>query len=486
MKQKDKLFDLIKVLSYSEKQWIIKCLKAFKQKNNLLLFRQLDKQELYDKKQLLASLKNAAFLKYLPVQKNNLYNAILKFLKSHTNESAAEEELLSNFSDFKFLDNRDLGNDSLHQIQKIKEKADEQQQHYQLLNLISMEQDVITSNMFQSTSIAELDAINTSYVERLDLLKEIWEYRFWSTKINVLRYNPDMLSMDEHKSVLQNVEHFLQTHKAPEHPIARYYFYQINLLYYLYIEDFVTAFFYTEVQIEYIEKANLQSFKAQKEKILIFVNSVAIAFLAKVEDRKINYLIDRTHQLLQKDIFVPFHNPLYNQLYYNQLNHYNFKKHKHLSQNLVDEILKKQQANTLEISPNLALSVAFYYFTEKDFDQAVYWNNKIMNASRKDILPFVYYNSIILKLLIHIELKDVFYIQSILQSLKRNLSKRELSNTFNRDVYQFFRKYESELLSAFPNTTSLRRQFYNRIIGQDLEARKNLRFIDLAAWIQAK
>ena len=178
MKQKDKLFDLIKVLSYSEKQWIIKCLKAFKQKNNLLLFRQLDKQELYDKKQLLASLKNAAFLKYLPVQKNNLYNAILKFLKSHTNESAAEEELLSNFSDFKFLDNRDLGNDSLHQIQKIKEKADEQQQHYQLLNLISMEQDVITSNMFQSTSIAELDAINTSYVERLDLLKEIWNTAF--------------------------------------------------------------------------------------------------------------------------------------------------------------------------------------------------------------------------------------------------------------------------------------------------------------------
>ena len=75
MKQKDKLFDLIKVLSCSEKQWIIKCLKAFKQKNNLLLFRQLDKQDLYDKKLLLAGLKNAAFIKYLPVQKNNLYNA---------------------------------------------------------------------------------------------------------------------------------------------------------------------------------------------------------------------------------------------------------------------------------------------------------------------------------------------------------------------------------------------------------------------------
>ena len=190
--------------------------------------------------------------------------------------------------------------------------------------------------------------------------------------------------------------------------------------------------------------------------------------------------------MLQNDIFVPFHNPLYNQLYYNQLNHYNFRKYTHLSQELVSEILQKQQDNTLEISPNLALSVAFFYFTQKDFDQAVYWNNKIMNASKKDILPFVHYNSIILKLLIHIELKDIFYIQSILQGLKRNLSKRELSNTFNQDVYQFFKKYESELLSAFPNTTSLRRQFYTRILGQDLEARKNLRFIDLAGWIQAK
>ena len=74
MKQKDKLFELIKVLNNNEKQWIVKCLKAFKQNNNLLLFKCIEKQETYNKKLLLAALKNAPFLKYLPVQKNNLYN----------------------------------------------------------------------------------------------------------------------------------------------------------------------------------------------------------------------------------------------------------------------------------------------------------------------------------------------------------------------------------------------------------------------------
>ena len=486
MKQKDKLFDLVKILSSSEKQWIVKCLKAFKQNNNLLLFMSIDKLEVYDKKLLQQSLRNTPLLKYLPVQKNNLYNTILKFLKSHTPGDGAEEDLMSTFAELKYLDNRNLGSDSLEQIKRFKVQATEQQQHYQLLNLISMEREAISSAMYQSTSIEELNAINESYTDRLDLLKEIWDYRFWSSKINVLRQNPEMLSAEEHKKVLDSVENFIQTHSPPKDPIAKYYYYQVNLLYYLYIEDFVSAFFYTEIQIEYIESINLQTHKAQKEKAIIFVNSVAVAFLAKVEDSKINYLIEKTHQLLKKDIFIPYHPVLYNRLYYNQLNHYNFRNYTTYSTELVQQILSKSQSSSLEISPNLSLSIAFYYFSQKDYNQAICWNNKIMNASKKNILSFVQYNSIVLKLLIHIELNDVFYIQNILQSLKRFLSKKELSNDFNNNVYLFFKKFESELLSAFPNTTLLCRQFYNNLLSKNLDARKNLRFVDLTGWIKNK
>jgi hypothetical protein len=487
MKQKDKLFELIKVLNSSEKQWVVKCLKAFKQNNNLLLFKCLDKQESYNKKQLFPALKNAPFLKYLPVQKNNLYNSILKFLKSYINEAEEDcTEHLDSFFEFTFLQNRGLGNHSLGQLRKIQEHATEQQEHYQMLQMISMESDIISSGLQKPTSIEDLDTINNSYIEGLDLLKDIWNYKFWASKISVLRHNPEILSIKEHKQVLASIEDFLNTHKAPPNQIARYYYYQVNLLYYLYIEDFVTAFFYTEIQIEYIENVNLKTYKAQKEKAIVFVNSVAIAFLAKVEDSKIKVLIEKTHRLLKKDIFVPFHTPLYNQLYYNQLNHYNFKNYTADSSKLVQEVLHKHKVSSLEISPNLSLSIASYYFIQRDLDQAIAWNNKIMSAPKKNILYFVHYNALVLKLLIHIELNNVFYIQSILQSLKRFITKKELSNDFNNNLYRFFKKFESEMLSAFPNTTTLCRQFYKHLVTQKLDARKNLRFVDLTGWIKTR
>ncbi|MDC0231027.1 hypothetical protein OAK19_03605, partial [Aureispira] len=456
MKQKDKLFELIKVLNNNEKQWIVKCLKAFKQNNNLLLFKCMDKQESYNKKHLLASLKSAPFLKYLPVQKNNLYNSILKFLKSYINE--AEEgcaEHLDSFFEFTFLQNRGLGNYSLGQLKKIQKQATEHQEHYQMLQMISMESDIISSGLHKPASIEDLDTINSSYIEGLDLLKDIWNYKFWASKISVLRNNPEILSTVEQEQILASIKDFITTHKAPNNQIARYYYYQVNLLYYLYIEDFEKAFFYTEIQIDYIENVNLKTYKAQKEKAITFVNSVAIAFLAKVEDSKIEVLLEKTHRLLKKDIFIPFHIPLYNQLYYNQLNHYNFKNYTTYSTQLVEEILHKHKTASLDISPNLSLSIASYYFIQRDLDQAIVWNNKIMSAPKKSILYFVHYNALVLKLLIHIELDNVFYLQSILQSIKRYITKKELSNDFNNNLYRFFKKLESEMLSAFPNTTTL-------------------------------
>ena len=96
----------------------------------------------------------------------------------------------------------------------------------------------------------------------------------------------------------------------------------------------------------------------------------------------------------------------------------------------------------------------------------------------------VQYNAKVLKVLIHLEKGDVFFIKSILDSLKRFLQNNDFENNFNNSVYLFLKKYEEELMSAYPNTRMLCKQFYDSIADQRLEAKKNLRFVDIAGWLK--
>ena len=478
----DKLFELIKSLNEGEKSWLVKCFKAFKQKNNLKLFNYLEASDRYDKKQILIALRKAPFVNYLPVQKSNLYNAILKFLKSYSAEDESENQLGKEIFDINYLDERLLHQPSKDQITELKNKADQQHEHYQLLHLLGMELDQAADGMQNDEDRNTLENIYQSYCNRLDLLKEIWDYKYWVSKINLMRQNPALVP--DVNELVDKIEHFIHDQVPPKHPVARYYFNQITLFYNLHVENFSNALSITEEQIDYLDNLKVPTVKQQNEKAMTHINGISLAFLTDVDDQKMEEIIQKTHDLLGDEVFLPFHDVLYNKLYYNQLNHYNFNDSMVPREKLVGEILSKNGQQNFEISPNLSLSLAYYYFDQKNYDSAINWNNNTINTPKNQLLPLVQYNAKVLKVLIHLEKGDVFFIKSILDSLKRFLQNNDFENNFNNSVYLFLKKYEEELMSAYPNTRMLCKQFYDSIADQRLEAKKNLRFVDIAGWLK--
>lgn len=483
MKQKDKLFELIKALTPSEKQWILKCLKSFQQTHNLTLFKYLDKQEEYDKEQLMVDLKKAPFIKYIFVQKNNLYHTILNFtrLYSTDNELGSHCELLGDLLDLTFLQEKGLNNHCIEKLEKAQQKAEEEQQNYVSLKLLSMERDIFYSNINQESSFEKLNALREKYQYKLDLLNRISEYRFWGAKIGILKRNYTTLEKAEQELALTRIKNFIDNDKTPTQKEALHHHYQTNLLYNLYItRDFPQAFLHIEQLVHYLDTINIQTHNALKNKAITFVNSVSVAFFAGVENEKVDILIEKANNLLNQQKFAAFLPLLYGEFLSNILNHYNYR----LDLEKGHIALSNRENKFFLSSDNLNLSIAVHCFLKKDYEQAIEYNKKILDTTSKKILPIVYYNAILLELLIHIELKNVLYLSSILLKLRRFLAQQDILNDFNDSIYQFFKQLESELLSVASVSKKYCKAFAENLQNQKLEMRQQLPFINIATWLE--
>ena len=487
MKQEEKLFELIKVLTPGEKQWVTKCLKLFNQKNNLVLFRYLDKTVNYDKAKLKKDLRKASFISYLAVQKNNLYNAILKYLRLYTEEHGSQYQLWNTLVDLTFLQERGLKKHCLDIISKAKPYAEEQQQHYQLLKLISMERDIVSSTLYNAASRDKLSLINNQYSDRLDVLKQLWEYRVWASQLSLFQRNSEAFSEADYNTLLEDIRFFIENHIVPKNKIVRYYFYQLNLLFYIELKDYVNAFFFAERQIEYLDTVNIDTSGARKNKLIIFCNGVSVGFLADTSDEKMLFLFKKVHYLLVNYPVTNLRNVLYNELYYNQLNHYIYSNNIEAGKKLIAEIKQKEQSEDVLVLYNLESALAGYYFAIGNYEESTAIINRLFGVSRKKLSNLLLLNISILRLLICIEQEDYFSLQNLLQALKRLVTnKKELSSELTLLVYQLFKDYEAEALGVEPNIAAKCKEYYEKLSSHVLMLKANIQVVNLLIWLKTK
>ena len=132
-------------------------------------------------------------------------------------------------------------------------------------------------------------------------------------------------------------------------------------------------------------------------------------------------------------------------------------------------------------------SLAGHFFTIEAYDQAIDWNNQVLNMSKKELLNIVHYNAIILKILLHIEQDDIFCLQSLLQSLKRfSANKKDFSNDLTQLIYDFFKAFENEAMSIKPNISALCKNYCEKLSTKKLELRIHLRSFNLLRWLRLK
>jgi len=90
--------------------------------------------------------------------------------------------------------------------------------------------------------------------------------------------------------------------------------------------------------------------------------------------------------------------------------------------------------------------ITFYYLTayllfqNKKYDQALRWNNLMLNDPKEDVVKEIFYFARILNLLLHYELSNYNLLESLLQSTPKYLKARRSIYATEKTLFRFLGK----------------------------------------------
>jgi hypothetical protein len=129
---------------------------------------------------------------------------------------------------------------------------------------------------------------------------------------------------------------------------------------------------------------------------------------------------------------------------------------------------------------------AYLLFMSKEYDEALKWNNKILNDPKEDVVKEIFYFSRVLHILIHFELKNFDLLDSLLLSTPRYLKARRDIYRTEKALFSFIRKLRN---SADKKKKEALFVLFKTKLDKLHKASKEQRvfnFIDLRLWLQNK
>ncbi len=133
MKVSTELFDLIKSMSRNEKRYFKLGGIQDGSTNYLLLFRVIDEQVVYNEAEIKEKFKEEKFVQQLHVTKNQLYNLVLKSLRTFHEKKSIDHKLNNLLLEATLLKERGLYAQSEKHLKKAKKLAEKYEKHLILL-----------------------------------------------------------------------------------------------------------------------------------------------------------------------------------------------------------------------------------------------------------------------------------------------------------------------------------------------------------------
>lgn len=282
--QADDLFDLIKSMSRTEKRYFkLDAQKAGGKKSNsyLKLFDALKDLEEYDEPRIFKKLKGEPLLNRLSTEKNYLYYAILKSMRSYWSEKSAYSRIKDMILNAHYLLDRGLYEQCEKMLNKAKKLAEQYKESTSLLEINKLERTVYINLRVKSLK-AKLEELVKEKDEALDLLAQELEYAdykylIFSEYIKQKRLtDPDEIQKFKINFPLEEVN---EGNIGLVHPLYEYY--QSQFYYYRILGEYKKLF---EITLKIIEWWEIQK-EFKKEYFFKYIgdlmNYVSIAYLNK-------------------------------------------------------------------------------------------------------------------------------------------------------------------------------------------------------------
>ena len=483
------LYDLVKQLTKSEKRYI-KVQAGNSEKDYIQLMDALIEQKTFDEEKLLQEYQDSNFTKHLAVNKRYLYELILRSL-SRFRQNALEDKTYAQISAAKILIEKGLFKAAAKELKKGQKIATK----YELFELQIMLCGLEKQLLFKQQKRPDAKAINHIFNTEQNCLRQlstINEYWYLAHQILHFQTRFQKVQNQEQKEFLENLSQspkFHQLELATNFKSKLFYF-QAKATYYFMLGDVKQAYGTNRAFLDLLDRSpNFLHLYA--ERYLATLNNILIDSLIIGDYDLLEAELQRLTLTLERAEFKSIKNiesRVFRQRYLLLLNWSINQKDFGRALELVPEIEAGLQQFGKKIEKHHRIT--FYYLTayllflNQKYDQALHWNNYMLNDPKEDVVKEIFYFARVLNLLIHFELGNHTLLESLLFSTPKYIkSKRPLYAT-EMALFRFLNK----LLKAIDKSARavLYTDFKNEIeeLAQAPKEKRMFSYLDLSLWLE--
>lgn len=494
MKPSSELFKLIKSLTKSEKRFfkLSSALQAG-EKNYLKIFDYIEKQESYDEDQLKAAFAQEVFVKHLPSEKNHLYRLILKSLRVYYSEQSASSILKQELKNVEILYNKALYRECEKFVQRAKQIAKEHEEFYYWYELISWEKRLLEAAYEEGEFGRDLDTLVAEEEDVISKLRNLAEYQIIYSKINMIFRSGGFTRNEQERNIVEGIAdyHLIKGKNTALSTRASSMCYYIKGLCAATNRQYEDSFqFFNRTRDILDNNPRIREDLGQR-----YVFTLSHLLRCYIDNRQFDEAeriirelrqLEGTKGFNSMDISLRIFTISYNGEFalFHALG--DFPKALQLIRDVEAQMNAFGDKIPKEQSILFQYNKAYTYFGNGDFKKALSTLNEVLNDNEQRLRQDIYSFSRIFNLIIHYELENYDFLEYVIKSTNRYLSKHDRDYEIENVVIRHMRKLSKSTNNLQRLEVLEKMKLEVDALMKDQQERVVLEYFHLPAWISSK
>jgi hypothetical protein len=494
MKPSTELFKLIKSLTKSEKRFFkLSSSLQSGEKNYLKIFDYIEGQDDYNEAELKEFFKGERFIKHLPSEKNHLYKLILKSLRSYYSEQSINSSLKQEIKNVEILYNKALYKECEKFVSRAKNTAKKYEKFYYWFELINWEKKLLDSAYESGQFDTDLDKLIEEEEYVIARLRNLAEYTIIYSKINLIFRSGGFTRNEKERKVVADIanHHLIKGKNTALSSKAASICYYIKGLCAATNRNYADSYQFFNRTKEILDNNPFIKVDVSQRYLMALIHLLR-CYIDSEDYGKARDLINEIRSLEGKkgfnsiDIAVRIFGNSYNQelVLLHKLGEFEN------SVKLIPKIEKERQKFEDKLSKEMEILLiynsAYSYFGVGDYKKALQYLNVVLNDNEQNLRQDIYSFSRIFNLVIHYELENYDFLEYVIKSTNRYLSKQERDYVIEITCIKYIRKLAKTHDSI--GKLELFEEMENEVeeLLKDENERVILEYFDLPAWIHSK
>ncbi|MFN6013088.1 MAG: hypothetical protein ACK47F_00165, partial [Flavobacteriales bacterium] len=462
-------------------------------KNYLKIFDFIEAQSRYDEDELKKSFKNETFIKHLPSEKNHLYKLVLKSLRSYYSEQSISSMLKQEIKNVEILYNKALYKECEKFVSRAKQLAREHEKFYYWFELLSWEKKLLEEAYESGEFSTNLDELVSEEEMVISKLRNLAEYQVIYSKINLVFRSGGFTRTLAERNVVEGIAdyHLIKGKNTALSTRASSMCYYIKGLCAATNRNYEDSYQFFNRTREILDKN--PDIKADSgQRYVMTLSHLLRCYIESKDFEKASSLIHDMRALEGKkgfnsmDIMVRLFTSTYNL----ELMILHTKGDFNSSVSLIAEIEKQQEELGDKVSKEqeilLTYNKAYSFFGIGDFKKALSYINIVLNDNEQNLRQDIYSFARLFNLVLHYELENYDFLEYIIKSTNRYLSKQERDFEVENVCIKHIKKLSKTISSTDRVIILEKMKDELDVLLKDHNERVVLEYFNITAWVTSK